>query len=84
MVNPETVTRTCVVCGGSMEGRRPQARTCSAACRQRLYLNDGYVPTDEDRAAILVAERAVPIPVPPLTPEQVRAHVLATARRGGE
>jgi hypothetical protein len=26
--------RRCVVCGGSMEGRRPQARTCSASCRR--------------------------------------------------
>jgi len=79
-----TVTRTCVVCGGSMEGRRPQARTCSAACRQRLYLGGGYVVTAEDRAAMDRAAELVPVPVPPLTPEQVRAHVLATARRGGE
>lgn len=25
--------RACVVCGGSLEGRRPQTRTCSPACR---------------------------------------------------
>jgi hypothetical protein len=28
------MTRTCPVCGGSLEDRRPQARTCSAACRR--------------------------------------------------
>ena len=28
--------RECAVCGASLEGRRPDARTCSPRCRQRL------------------------------------------------
>src|SRR5262249_14151568 len=31
------VARACVVCGASLEGRRPQTRTCKDACRQRAY-----------------------------------------------
>lgn len=77
----ETVTRRCVVCGGLLDGRRPQTRTCSARCRQRLHAGGGYVITAEDRAAMDRAAELVPIPVPPVTDEQVRAHILATARR---
>lgn len=41
-----------------------------------------YVVTDEDRAAIdrVFARAAHELP-PPLTEEQIRAHILATARR---
>jgi len=28
--------RTCIVCGSSLDDRRPTARTCSAICRKRL------------------------------------------------
>lgn len=28
--------RACAACGASLEGRRPQARTCSDRCRDRL------------------------------------------------
>lgn len=29
-------SRSCEGCGGSLEGRRPQARTCSPKCRQKV------------------------------------------------
>lgn len=74
-------TRQCVVCHTSFEGRA-DARTCSAKCRQRQRRRGSYVVTDEDRAAIeRVFARAEPCPLPPLTEEQIRAHVLATAQR---
>ena len=75
--------RACEVCNANFVPSREGHTTCSSTCRSRK-LRGTYVPTAEDRAAMLVAEREVPIPVPPLTPEQVRTHVLATARRGGE
>jgi hypothetical protein len=31
-----TVSRCCEGCGGPLDGRRPQAQTCSPACRQRV------------------------------------------------
>jgi hypothetical protein len=31
-----TVSRCCEGCGGPLGGRRPQAQTCSPACRQRV------------------------------------------------
>lgn len=74
------MTLECVVCHTSFEGR-PHARTCSARCRQRLRRRGTYVVTDEDRAAIdrVFARAAHELP-PELTPEQVRAHILTTAR----
>jgi hypothetical protein len=32
-----TVSRCCEACGASLEGRRRQTRTCSAACRTRVW-----------------------------------------------
>ena len=32
--DPEPPPRLCVACGGDLEGRRRDARTCNAACRQ--------------------------------------------------
>lgn len=29
------MSRACDVCGASLDGRRPNARTCSAACRRK-------------------------------------------------
>ena len=72
--------RECEVCHTSFRGRA-DARTCSGRCRQRLHRNGGYVVTAEDRAVIdrvLADDSDLP---PRLTPEQVRAHVLVTARR---
>jgi len=34
---PATVTRKCRVCRSPFEATRPNARTCSAACRQKAY-----------------------------------------------
>lgn len=75
------MTVTCSVCHTSFEGRA-DARTCSARCRQRQRRRGSYVVTDEDRAAIerVFARAAHELPPVP-TPEQVRAHVLATAQR---
>ena len=33
----EQAQRTCDVCGASLEGKRRDARYCSAACRQYAY-----------------------------------------------
>lgn len=73
-------------CGASLEGLRPQARTCSARCRKRQERGDDYVLTDEDRAAIRrVLERdGYGHPGPRLTPDEIRAHVAATATRTSE
>jgi hypothetical protein len=32
-----TVSRRCEGCGSSLDDRRSQAKTCSSACRQRVY-----------------------------------------------
>lgn len=74
------MTRVCTVCHTSYEARS-DSRTCSARCRQRRRRVGHYVITAEDRAAMDRAAELVPVPVPPLTPEQIRAHILATARR---
>ena len=31
------MTARCVICDGPLDGRRPQTRTCSPACRQKDY-----------------------------------------------
>lgn len=75
------MTRACTVCHTSFEAR-PHARTCSARCRQRARRGGAYVVTDADRAAIdVVFARAAHELPPELTPEQIRAHILATATR---
>lgn len=33
----QTVTRLCIGCGKPLTGKRPQAKTHGAACRQRAY-----------------------------------------------
>ncbi len=76
----DAVTRACAVCHGSFTPRRSDAVTCSARCRKARSRGAGYVVTDEDRAAIDRVWARHPCPLPELTPEQVRAHVLATAR----
>lgn len=74
------VARECEVCHRSFTARR-DARTCSARCRQRRKRGIGEVTAADrelmDRIALLV-----PIPVPALTEEEVRAHVLGTVQRG--
>lgn len=39
----------CENCGGSLEGRRADARTCSDACRQALYRRRGTIASERDR-----------------------------------
>lgn len=75
--------RECEVCHGSFVSTRRDARTCSATCRQRRRRGT-YVVTEEDRAVMDRVALRVPIPVPVLTPDEIRAHILATHRRGGE
>lgn len=73
---------TCAVCGSPIEGRSDR-RTCGATCRQRLRRGT-YVVTEEDRAAIdrVMARLGHGHPRrDPLTPEEIRAHVAATAVR---
>lgn len=77
------VARACEVCHGSFVPTRRDARTCSPRCRQRRRRGT-YVVTDEDRAIMDRVALRVPIPVPVLTPEEIRAHILAAHRRGGE
>ncbi len=81
-MEPVSVTdpapRECEVCHRSFTGRAG-ALTCSARCRQRKRRR--YI-SPADRAALdRVWARAEPCPLPELTPEQIRAHILATARR---
>ena len=81
------MTATCIACHTSSTARGRNAKTCSAKCRKRLsrnpYIADDadYVVTDEDRAAIRRVLEAddYGCPFPPLTPEQVRAHIAANA-----
>lgn len=75
--------RVCGVCHGSFVSTRRDARTCSPMCRQRRRRGT-YVVTDEDRAVMDRVALLVPIPVPVLAPNELRAHILATHRRGGE
>lgn len=78
----EPTRHTCAVCGVPLTGRRDR-RTCSPTCRQRLRRGT-YVITEEDRAAIdrvLERDGCGHPRRDPLTPEEVRAHVLATAVR---
>lgn len=75
-------TKTCPVCHASYHPRRSDSEVCSPTCRQRKKRGT-YVVTEEDRAVIdrvLADDSDLP---PRLTPEQVRAHVYATARRHG-
>lgn len=73
--------RACVVCGTEIAGRSDRL-TCSSRCRQvRSRSTRAYVVTEADRAAMRRAAELVPIPVPALTDEQVRAWVAAHAER---
>lgn len=73
--------RACEVCHASFTPTRAGHTTCSSTCRSRKQRGT-YVVTAEDRAAMDRAAELVPVPLPVPTPEQVRAHILATARRG--
>lgn len=44
---PGSSLRKCAVCGASLEGRRPQARTCSDRCRQALRRGTGCTTTGD-------------------------------------
>lgn len=70
--------RTCPGCNGSFTPSRKDQVCCSSTCRSRAHRGT-YVVTEADRAAIRRAAELVPIPVPPLTDEQVRAWVAAHA-----
>lgn len=88
-----TVTRVCECgCNASLEGKREGARYATGACRVRAHRRgsspDGYVVTDEDRAAMRRVAELVPVPVPELTPEhhqqraaELRARAAQQARR---
>lgn len=73
--------RRCEVCHASFTPTRSGHTTCSATCRSRK-MRGTYVVTDEDRAAIdrVFARAAHELPPMP-TPEEVRAHILATVTR---
>jgi hypothetical protein len=75
--------RECPVCHDLFVPTRSHQEVCSATCRKRRARGT-YVVTAEDRAAIVKVRDLVPIPgLPrdPPTPEEIRAHVLATAVR---
>lgn len=71
--------RVCSECLEPFTPTRSDQLVCSAKCRRRKH--DRYEITDADRAAIRRAAELHPVPLPPLTPEQVRAHIAATAIR---
>jgi hypothetical protein len=88
-VERRVTPRMCAGCGAPLDDRRPQTRTCSDRCRRRASrqgrVEEPYEITAEDRAAIgRVNARLDLLPRelrrPPLTPDEVRAHVAATAR----
>lgn len=72
--------RDCPVCHATFTPSRSDQVVCSATCRKRRERGT-YVVTAEDRAAMRRAAELVPIPLPPLAPEHVQAHILATAVR---
>lgn len=72
--------RPCPVCHEQFTPSRSDQAVCSATCRKRRERGT-YVVTAEDRAAMARVAELVPIPLPPLAPEHVRAHILATAVR---
>jgi hypothetical protein len=74
--------RVCPGCLDPFTPARADAKTCSARCKKRVQ-RDQYVVTAEDRAAIrrvLADGCGHPLERPP-TPDEVRAHILATAVR---
>ena len=74
--------RDCPGCHGSFVPTRADQQVCSTRCRQRKHRGT-YVLTDEDRAAIRRVLERDGHGHPrrdPLTPDEVAAHVLATAR----
>ena len=80
--------RRCAVCETPIDDLRADATVCRRSSCRRQHLRrrargDDYQITDEDRAAIRrVLERdGHGCPLPTLTPDQVAAHVLATAER---
>lgn len=79
---PTHPTRTCPACQKPYTPTRSHQQVCSVACRQRKKRGT-CVLTDEDRAAIRRVLERDGHGHPrrdPLTPDDVAAHVLATAR----
>ena len=74
---------TCPGCGRWFVPKRRDQECCGATCRQRRHRERAraYVITEEDRAAMRRAAELVPVPVPPLDPEAVKARILETAVR---
>lgn len=74
--------RECPGCHASFTPRRKDQKVCRPTCRQRKRRGT-YVVTDEDRAAIRrVLEQGHGHPrTEPLTPDEVREHVLRTVER---
>ena len=75
--------RACGVCHASYTPTRAWHDVCSATCRQRRRRGT-YVISPEDRAAMDRAAVLVPVPVPELTPDVLRAHLLAAAAAARE
>lgn len=80
--------RECPVCHGSYVPTRRDQEVCGPTCRQRKRRGT-YVLTAEDRALLerMKAEMRAELDLllgPPKTPEQILAHVIATAVREGE
>jgi hypothetical protein len=81
--NPgDAVEIVCPGCHATFVPRRKGHTCCSTSCRQRKRRGT-YVITPEDRAAILKV-REIPLPVPRLHPDDLRAHVLAHAIVNGD
>lgn len=77
----DTEPRKCPVCHGSYVPKKAHQQVCSATCRSRKKRGT-YVLTEADRELIrrLVQDHGHPRPEP-LTPDEVREHVLRNAER---
>lgn len=66
-----------------MEGRRPDALYATPNCRLKAHRRKGLSPKQKAEIAEFMARMSVqfPCPLPPLTPEQHRAHVAAEIAR---
>lgn len=64
--------RACVICNGSLEGRRPEAITCSDRCRMRAYRERKAEPQASVTAAV-TGGGVTPavLPAPAVVPEPI-------------
>lgn len=74
---------TCPVCDGSMQGRRPSARYCSAACKQKAWRRSAGCPgADQDARVTPGRHDRASVTVTPS--EAAQAGVIELGRVSGD